>query len=85
MTTLQKELFKYKEWQILKWNEFEGSFINHMCCKYHPLEATLLRQDPTCLTCTKKIPNEVLGVWKLLNFNRIQNRCNWLYQRNKEE
>ena len=67
----QKVMFKYGEWEIRDWNIYDGSFIYHDPCNTS-IESTLLSQNPHCYKCKSKVPDEVVGTWILLNFDRIQ-------------
>ena len=66
----QKELFRFGEWTIRKWNTFEGSYVVHEPCTT-TMETGVLSLNPECCECDMRIPEEVLGVWVLLNFDRI--------------
>lgn len=68
---LQKELFKFKDWTIRKWTNFEGSCVIHDPCE-QPMESLLLDTKPKCYNCDVPVPEEVLCVWVMLNFERIQ-------------
>ena len=66
----QKELFRFDGWTIQEWNTYKGSYVIHESCRTC-METGLLSLNPTCSKCQKLIPEEVLSVWVLLNFDRI--------------
>ena len=67
----QEVVFIYNDWTVRNWNIFDGSFVCHEPCQ-EVVESTLLGLYPRCYTCCVIVSNEVLGVWILLNFERIQ-------------
>ena len=66
----QKEMFRFGKWTIRKWNTFEGSYVVHETCG-STMETGVLSLNPRCGSCAVLIPEEVLSVWVLLNFDRI--------------
>ena len=65
----QKILFTLGQWNIRKWNMYRGSFINCEKCDATMEIRVLDTQD--CSTCEARIPDEVVGLWIMLNADRM--------------
>ncbi len=66
----RKILYTEGGWTIRKWNTFEGSFVLHDKCGVH-VERNMLDDMPMCDNCNIPVPEKLVGLWRLDNFDRI--------------
>ncbi len=72
----RKVLFTEGAWTIRKWNTFAGSFIRHEECDT-TLERTLMFS--TKCECTAVIPDSIMTLWRLDNFDRMSDSNSTLF------
>jgi hypothetical protein len=74
-------LFTFGSWQIECYkntpNDFnECDWVSHYCPVYgwrYRIDQFELVQDGVCPECCEEVPEEVMGVWKLKNFDSLPN------------
>ena len=70
-------LFTYEGWSIERWKEApksDADWISHYCPSYgwrFRTDQWTLMADGICEECCQTVPEEILGVWKLKNFDNL--------------
>jgi hypothetical protein len=74
-----KEAFSFENWTLWEqddqyWN-MDYDVVTHGCGWLHKrkvINAYEMTTDSSCSSCGEVIPDEVVGVWKLKNMDKIQ-------------
>jgi hypothetical protein len=70
-------IFKFEGWQIEKYEEADSDevdWISHPCPSYgwrYRIDQWGLISDGICPACCEEVPEQVMGVWKLKNFDKL--------------
>lgn len=77
-----KQIFAFNEWTVFEQEEDQDAYWNldydvvtHSCGWFHRraiIHAWEMINTVACKRCGVTIPDEIVGIWKLHNFNRIQ-------------
>jgi hypothetical protein len=63
--------FTLDGWAIKEWMFERGmSYVNHVSCDTSMEESVLTTE--TCVVCGKTMPPQIVALWKMLNYNRLQ-------------
>jgi hypothetical protein len=70
-------LFEYEGWRIERYEDAprtEVDWISHPCPSYgwrYNTDMWCLMADGVCGECMEPVPDEIMGVWKLRNFDHL--------------